>query len=75
MNLNHVWYYRAQARMLTIAINNGQVERAPWEEALWGHRGRVNDTLPTTVTVPIELIKNHIAARGEIIATLPEGYR
>ncbi len=72
-NINDMWSWTLEARYKTIAISNLQVPGLPWEALLWGD-GPIPG-VPTTVTIPEELLYDLKNCREVVIKVLGNSWQ
>ena len=56
LSVNDEWNYRFEARMRSIGISSKQLDRLPWEEAIWGTDQIPG--MPETIVIPLELLQD-----------------
>ena len=71
-NINDLWKYPPDAEMISIAVNNGQLIKTPWDELLFPEDGSI-DGVAVGINIPEEFLTEWKNVRVAAVSYLGTG--
>ena len=69
-SLNDQWAFKLEARLRSIAVSNGSLQRMPWETLLYGSNETPLNSYPLTLTVPEARLESAASSRRAMLKLL-----